>query len=361
MTMFRDRVKAHMDGVRAKVTIPKMVVAVLSVLLLSGGVLFVLLGRGGGVCNPPPEGESLEECELIEAHYRFAHIVHDNPLNRDYPPSGLRLRYFNSHGIEYRFFLDWMLYRHETGADLDAFDEFFLIQDAARRRGGFNWREGPAPYDPEQDPEVAAYVAWAVENFCSHHNPRCNPPIGRTRGRDFMWALADIYMEYRNSREFLPGEPRVNYPEFPERLCTPLVSWELLAPLSPEAIVALVRAYSDPEYVLDLRGLLYRGDYWAHLDEIYANSLLRAGIDQDSLPFFGDGHLTRYFDGGCDEQLLVRLRDAYLQERSYIDICGRQLEYLSIWLSGSQLQDGTLLELLHPACPPPPEELGRDS
>jgi len=344
---------------RRRLSTPVAVALISLLVLLVGGAYIVFFRGEWNPCVPLPEGETREECELFEAHRRFNHIIYSaSPSSRSPVGAGLSNFDFNSHGINYRFFLDWVFYRHEIGAPLDAFDEFFMIQDAALNRRAFDWEEYAPPYDPERDPEVAAYVAWAVENYCIRSDPRCNPTT-TTTSHDFRLALAEIYLAYRNSRESLPGEARVNFPEHPARLCTPHWSWELLAPLSPEAIVALVRAYSDPEYVLDMRGLLYRGDAWAHLDEIYENSLLQAGINPDSLPFFGDGHITRHFDGGCDRNLRPLLRSAYALDEPYIDVCEQQFSFLRNWLGAAALQDGRLLELVHPACPHP--EFGDDS
>ena len=349
--------RAGREGVSARRVLYRL--RSITVATMAAALILVLVtacsgGAESEPCDPLPEGETLEECELAEAHWRFNHIIPGAYLRQREPRGGLYISNFNSHGIDYQFFLSWLLYRHETGAELDAFDEFFLLQDAVmQRHTSPSWRDFPAPYDPENDPEIASYVAWAVENFHGGTNSRDNYDLTLQRW-DFKNALAEIYLNYRNSREAMPGEARVNHPEYPIGPCTMFWPAEALAPLSPEAIIALVRAYSDSEYVLDMRGLLYRGGAMSHLDAIYANSLIQVGIDPDSLPFVGYG-LTRYFDSHCDSRLLSRLWGAHEQGESSVDIC----EVL-LWRAESMSAEDRS-RLVHPVCLAHGEDFGDGS
>lgn len=371
--MHSSKPKLRARSARDKLSTPVMVTLISLLVLLSGVVIFFVFFNDGAeraACDPPPEGQTLAECELEEAHWRFNHIASHDTFSRswrhpmdDFPSSNV-----NSHGIEYRHFLNWMHYRYESGAELDAFDEFFMIQDAIRTRlSGPGWREGPMPYTPESDPEVAAYVAWSVENF--EHGPDLLSERGELilRRWDFANALARIFLEYRTSLEPASDEEWIAFMG-EEGICGLLTrrsrQLDVLAPLSPEAIIALVRAYSDPEYVLDMRGLLDRGDdltQLSHLDEIYENSLHHAGINPHSLPLIG-GPLTRYFENACFPDLRRSLQSAYWDGETHIDICELQSSsFRSSWTGYPELLDRISMQHLHPACPHPAEEPGADS
>jgi hypothetical protein len=107
----------------------------------------------------------------------------------------------------------------------------------------------------------------------------------------------------------------------------------------------------DETYVLDMRGLLYPGDRWNDLNEMYHDSLRAAGIDPQSLPLIDKG-LTRYVTGMCTDQLWFDLRRARTDGYSIIDICDWQSRR-GFPREPLEIDADLAVPVLHPACPRP--------
>ena len=340
--------RLRVRGAATRLSVPWAVVAAITAALM---LPFALASCASSDpiadCLALPDAPTLEQCETWEAHRRFNRLNWGGSLVIRAPVQIVHTN--NVHGIDSELYITYALFRLETGLDLD----FFALQDfAIQTHEKWSRFDESLLYNSGEHPELEALVEWAV---------RAGPSLF-----DRQWELRDslteIYLDYRSSRPSEPGEVRadsgvtvcgVHLNNLIRDYRRDGFAWHPLRNLSPEAIDALVRAYADPDYVLDMRGLLYRGDAWADLDEIYHNSLREAGIDPGSLPLIGDG-LTRYADGQCGSWLENELRRVRNGGESSIDICEWQMSE-----RGMRAVDRE--QLLHPACSAPGEESGDDS
>jgi len=130
----------------------------------------------------------------------------------------------NRFGIRVGTYLNLKLYENGTGNTLswetlmDYFSEEFEPDGSLRL------------YNNGNHPEIQAFVEWMWEH-------------GRRRERtDFRLNLVILYRAYNVDNEGFEGLPDIT-----------------LSMLSPQMLDALVRAYFDPEYVLDLTSLQQAG------------------------------------------------------------------------------------------------------
>ena len=205
----------------------KKVFVILSAILLIGGIY--------GVVSTANERARERELEIAWAYLRLnyafgmAGLSTPGHLDQDgmYKPLREITPEENRFGISVRLYLYLRIYEHKTGMVLayetvvDYFSEEFEPDGSLRL------------YNNGNHPEIQAYVEWMWEEW--------RRPDIEDR---YMQRIIRIYGEYWEAREGPDGWYR---------------AVEDFWGLSPQMLDALVHAYFDPDYVLDLTSLQRAG------------------------------------------------------------------------------------------------------
>ncbi|MCL2595224.1 MAG: hypothetical protein FWD83_06860 [Promicromonosporaceae bacterium] len=206
----------------------------------------------------------------------------------------------NAHGISHHDYLRLALYYIDTGNALsyERLMEFYLNNkepDGCQRL-----------YNSGAHPDIEAFVNWFVDAVQYERIT-----TGNDRELYFRHDLLNILLDYRDQNPMREGELPISRG----------YSHLGLRHLSPEALDALVRAYIDPNYSLDLTGLLYPGTGWVHIERLYAELLEIRGYIQNELPMIvplgreeEEGGFTRTIFGFSGIALLRQLSDSYLED-----------------------------------------------
>ena len=208
----------------------------------------------------------------------------------------------NQHGIIASIYERLLFYTYDTGVELSYEDAVAFFDEGCEPDGSVRMlRSG-------LHPEIEAFVDWystLPDAF----------GLGSTAERSagqFQSRLSRAYLRQLELRGY-------DWESLPRGGAVP----RSILGLSPDALRALVRMISDPDYDIDFDQFLVRGAHWDYLWPTYLDYLQRVGIDIDSLPpaplYWREPPLTSSIEGLVNP-ILYRLWRYYEGHDEVLDL-----------------------------------------